>query len=111
MSDYKKFYNSKRWRKVRLNQLQTDPLCADCLKLGYYVSATQVDHIKSMRSGGHPTDPENLRSLCISCHSRKTAREDHGFGHAKSTKPMKGCGLDGLPIDDTHPWYGGRVES
>lgn len=107
MNDYKKFYNSKRWKKVRKRQLQIKPLCEDCEQIGRLTGANQVDHIVSMRSDGHPTDLNNLRSLCISCHSRKTARLDHGFGHAVSTKPMKGCGVDGLPVDDSHPWHGG----
>lgn len=111
--DNKKFYNSKRWKLTRLNQLSNYPLCRHCEKIGRFITARDVDHIVSMESGGHPTDPNNLQSLCHSCHSRKTAREDSGFGNSKSTKPMKGCDTNGLPLDDKHPWAcnGGREQS
>ena len=61
--------------------------------------ATQVDHIKPIADGGEPWDLENLRSLCASCHSKKTGRD---------RLARKGCGPDGLPLDRNHYW--GRRE-
>jgi 5-methylcytosine-specific restriction protein A len=56
------------WQKLRKSKLATDPFCAKC-----GTSANQVDHIKPINDGGARLDPRNLQSLCISCHSAKTA--------------------------------------
>lgn len=63
------------WRKLRLIALERDRyLCQLCLKQGWYVSATTVDHIVAKAHGG--TDHlNNLQSLCEACHKAKTARE------------------------------------
>jgi 5-methylcytosine-specific restriction protein A len=56
------------WQKLRKWKLATDPFCAMCNG-----SANQVDHILPINDGGERLDPANLQSLCISCHSKKTA--------------------------------------
>lgn len=71
-----------RWRKLRNWFIHAHPYCAECLKRGRFVAATDVDHIVP-----HKGDPslfwnvENLQALCHECHSRKTASEDGGFGN------------------------------
>lgn len=68
-----------RWRRIRARHLASHPLCVDCLKHGRTEAAHHVDHIIPLRKGGtHAAG--NLQSLCASCHSRKTAKEDGGFG-------------------------------
>lgn len=64
-----------RWRKIRQQVLNEEPLCRFCLEAGRVTSATDVDHID-----GNPrnNDRSNLRPLCHECHSRRTAR-DQGF--------------------------------
>ena len=65
-----------RWRKLRGMILARQPYCQT---EGCNEWATEVDHIVSKRDGG--TDRvENLQGLCKSCHSRKTATEDGGWG-------------------------------
>ncbi len=69
-----------QWSKVRKLHLNANPLCVFCLERGIVTEATDVDHIKSLAD--HPelkTDPTNLRSLCHSCHSKRTWR-DQGLG-------------------------------
>ena len=70
-----------RWRKLRRMVLARDPLCAD--PFGEHgnikVPATEVDHIVPLSQGGGAS-PDNLQALCKSCHSRKTAAEDGGWG-------------------------------
>lgn len=40
------------------------------------------DHIKELKDGGAPLDPNNIELLCIRCHNRKThkARADRARG-------------------------------
>ena len=64
-----------RWRKVRIEYLRANPLCVRCLEVGITEPATQVDHIIALAKGG-PDALGNYQSLCGSCHSSKTARED-----------------------------------
>jgi 5-methylcytosine-specific restriction enzyme A len=77
MTDY--FRHSKhitrgpRWRALRLKVLARDGYkCQSCGKAG----RLEVDHVQPVRT--HPErayDPENLKSLCPACHTRKTRVE------------------------------------
>jgi len=70
------------WHKIRTLYLQANPLCALCEKRGRLTPATCVDHIIPHRGDDALMwDEENFQSLCQSCHSRKTAKEDGGFGN------------------------------
>lgn len=72
--------NSKAWRIIREQQLNSKPLCEDHAQQGLKRIATVVDH----RDGDSwNNEPENLRSLCAECHNRKTAKQDGGFGNRK----------------------------
>lgn len=72
--------NSKQWRAIRAEQLAREPLCRQHGKAGRVVAANEVDHVD-----GNDADssPGNLQSLCKTCHSRKTAREQGGFGNRR----------------------------
>jgi 5-methylcytosine-specific restriction endonuclease McrA len=75
-----------------------------------------VDHVKPHRlgealaSGDEATieaaralfwDRKNWQGLCKLCHdSVKQAQEKSGM--------VRGCGLDGVPIDGNHHWNRGR---
>lgn len=74
-ADVKAFYDSRRWRKARLNVLARDPVCVTegCGRI-----ATDVDHIRPIRDGGALLDGANLQALCHQCHARKTVREGGG---------------------------------
>ena len=65
------------WRQLRKVVLVRDPICRD--ESGCATPSTDVDHIVS-RSRGGTDDPTNLRGLCHSHHSSKTAKEDSGWG-------------------------------
>ena len=76
--EHNRKYNLKPWKDLREAKLRADPLCAEHLKLGQAVLANTVDHV----DGDSNNDAwENLQSLCASCHSVKTARENRGFGN------------------------------
>ena len=64
-------------------KLANDPLCEDCAEAGRgEVEATEVDHVEAIARGGGES-AGNLRSLCKSCHSKKTVKVDGGLGNAK----------------------------
>jgi 5-methylcytosine-specific restriction protein A len=72
-----------RWRRLRDWFIQQNPLCVICERLGKTMQAECVDHIKAHKGNEElRLDPENLQSLCWSCHSKKTVKHDGGFGNA-----------------------------
>lgn len=77
-----------KWGKQAKNFLQAHPWCAECMKMGRFVPATQVDHIIPHRGDQHLFwDKSNWQGLCDSHHSQKTAREDGGFGNRVPPHP------------------------
>ena len=73
------------WRKARAGFLRSHPLCAECARNNVVTAATDVDHI--VPHGGDQAlfwDHGNWQALCHPCHSRKTATEDGGYGHART---------------------------
>ena len=80
------------WRKMRAYQLARYPLCTYCQSLGHITTATIADHIKPHR--GKPElfyAPDNLQSLCESCHNAAKKREE-------SKGQTLGHDVNGLPI-------------
>ncbi len=76
----KRGYN-RRWQKARVTFLCREPLCKHCSLSGLAMSATEVDHIRPHKGDQALFwDTSNWQALCKSCHSRKTASEDGGFG-------------------------------
>ncbi|WP_438445895.1 HNH endonuclease [Gorillibacterium sp. sgz5001074] len=71
-----------RWRKYREDFLKKHPLCKTCKDSGVLSTADVVDHIIPHRGDQDLFwNPENHQGLCFICHSRKTAKEDGGFGN------------------------------
>lgn len=69
-------YGTPEWAQLRGDQLLLEPFCRECARKGLRVWATDVDHVMDHKGNWAIfTDPNNLESLCHSCHSRKTARE------------------------------------
>lgn len=93
-------YN-RRWQKARATYLARNPFCMHCLcnagieatdlegvieacltKGVTIPKASEVDHIIPHKGDQDLFwDSDNWQGLCKPCHSRKTAREDGGFGH------------------------------
>lgn len=71
------WYSLPIWTdQLRPGQLLREPFCRDCAKRGLRTPATDVDHVRDHKGDWALfTDPENLQSLCHSCHSRKTMHE------------------------------------
>lgn len=69
------------WRKARLMFIKRNPLCVHCLAIGVYREATDVDHIRPHKGSRDLFwDVGNWQSLCKSCHSTKTSKEDGRWG-------------------------------
>ena len=69
---YTKIYNTKAWKTARTFVLYRDGgWCVSCKEK----PAVVVDHIEEVKDLTDETklyDPENLQSLCVGCHNRKT---------------------------------------
>lgn len=69
------------WQRYRTAYLAKHPLCATCAARDQVTAATDVDHIVPHRGDRRLFwDPTNHQALCGTCHDRKTAVEDGGFG-------------------------------
>ena len=70
--EYVKFYKSKAWRGARKNALiRDDYLCVSCMANELYTTAQLVHHKVEVRNDYEKRlDPENLVSLCESCHQK-----------------------------------------
>ncbi|WP_300763801.1 HNH endonuclease [uncultured Oscillibacter sp.] len=75
---WRRWYSRKIWTDdLRPGQLLREPFCRECARRGLRTTATEVDHIRDHKGDWALfTDRENLQSLCHSCHSRKTIREN-----------------------------------
>jgi 5-methylcytosine-specific restriction protein A len=91
------FYLTPKWKATRLQVLRRDRYyCQECgaLCLGKKrgMPSPQVDHIEDLKDAPNKAyDMSNLRTLCMSCHSKKTILTTMG-----KAKPE--IGADGYPI-------------
>jgi 5-methylcytosine-specific restriction protein A len=74
-------YNNE-WRKARDIHLTNEPLCRECLKVNKFIPANVVDHIYDHKGDKQIFwDKTNWQSLCTSCHSKKTVRDNGAYGN------------------------------
>lgn len=93
-SKYSQWYSQRRWRAMRLRQLQREPICRYCAESSIVEVATHVDHIKPHRGDESLFwDESNLQSLCATCHSSVKQSAD------KTGKLKPAIGVDGWPIE------------
>ncbi len=95
------FYQSEKWRKTRLAYLAVNPYCFVCALVGFKTKATQVDHKKTLATGGAPFDFANLQGMCHSHHSQKTFGLD--FQNRGSRVALVTTGADGYPVHVEKP--------
>lgn len=72
---YRRDISSRRWMKLRWQQLSDHPLCERCERNGLVVSACEVHHIKPVESVPSEVEQrqlmfslDNLMSVCHACH-------------------------------------------
>jgi len=98
-------YNTKTWKNLRAAKLASNPLCEHCTKRGEAVLAKAVDHIISIKSGGHPFPAlDELNSLCARCHNEKTNAIDR-TDRRGSGRAIKGFDAEGNPLDKSDDWH------
>jgi 5-methylcytosine-specific restriction endonuclease McrA len=96
--EYHKLYNSRRWRAMRLRQLDREPTCLFCKALGRVTPATVADHRIPHRGDlALFWNEENLQSLCGPCHSGIKLNVERGG------RPKQVISEDGWPVEDM-PW-------
>jgi hypothetical protein len=90
---YIKLINSRRWRELRAQKLQANPMCERHLAHGKWVAATCVHHIVEVETGHNDQECEalcfawsNLQSLCRECHA--TIHRDAGY-HTKAVHQQR----------------------
>ena len=77
----------RKWREARLGYLARHPLCVHCLAKGLVEAATEVDHIEPHRGDMVKFwNAEMWEALCKPCHSKKTVKEDGGFGRERKQR-------------------------
>ena len=75
---------SRAWRRWYSLPVWTDDLRPNQLLRGLRVRATDVDHVVPFEGDWSKfVDPDNLQSLCHSCHGRKTAAESRAKARGK----------------------------
>lgn len=73
-------YKTIAWESIRQAQLSLQPLCAGCKSQGLIRAASVVDHVIPWRKIGPQAFRHNrFASLCVECHSVKTALEAKGI--------------------------------
>ena len=80
--EYRDWYALPTWRAIRAIVLRRDAwICQSCQRPAG--ESAHCDHIVPHKGDWNLFVSEsNLQTLCASCHSVKTTREDGGFGHA-----------------------------
>ena len=64
----------RRATMQRLRRLRAEPLCRLCLTRNIIRVATTPDHIRPLSQGGSDDD-DNIRCLCVECHTDVTAEQ------------------------------------
>jgi 5-methylcytosine-specific restriction protein A len=96
VAPWTKWYRHRRWKRMRLQQLQAEPLCMMCKPRGKITPATIVDHVERHFGDVEKFWNGKLQSVCRQCHEvRKKFIEARGYDRA--------LGPDGWPIDPKHP--------
>lgn len=87
----RRLYGLARWKRLRADQLQREPLCRFCLEAGVVTPATVCDHVRPHRDNEAAFWRGPFQSLCAGCHDKHKQREEHG-------RVVHTFGPDGWPL-------------
>lgn len=80
---YRKWYKTARWQRMREAQLSAHPLCRMCHDRGIVRRASVVDHVEPHKGDEALFwDVDNHQSLCKPCHDTLKQREEVAAGHS-----------------------------
>lgn len=88
--EYKRWYKTARWQRLRARQLANNPLCVMCLPRP--TPATVCDHKEPHRGDPVKFWSGPFQSLCAHHHNSDAQRAE------KSGKIRQDVGVDGWPI-------------
>ena len=91
------WYGTQLWKNCRAHQLRVEPLCRICLDEGRVTGATVADHFPAHNGEWNAFVLGPLRSLCAPCHDALQGFKHKGYSSA--------IGVDGFPLDESHPFY------
>lgn len=90
--EYRKWYSTARWRRLREVKLAQDPLCEWCLEREDIEPATEVHHAEPHRGDEAKFWAGPFLALCRHCHASRGQREDLG-------QTVVRFGADGWPVE------------
>lgn len=97
---WQSWYKSRRWRKLRDEQLRRHPMCECPHCRGRRLEADTVDHHVPHRGRSRMFwDRRNLRSMNHDCHDRLKQSQERG-GHGF----LRGHDEHGWPLSKEHEW-------
>ena len=90
--EYRQHYGTARWQRIRIAQLQKQPLCERHLKRGEIVVATVCHHVDPTTKATAFFDGP-FASSCEHCHNSDEQSEE------RTGRKRVSIGADGWPID------------
>ena len=82
----RRVYRTRRWRSLRRVIFKRDDWrCVLCGRAG----RLECDHMRAITDGGSWFDPDNLRSICRTCHIAETRERTSKVRLSKARAKMK----------------------
>jgi len=86
----------RKWREAVAGYVKAHPWCALCAREGRSTPSATIDHIVAHKGdAGLFWDRQNWQPACLSCNSRKAARDEGGFGNRAAAKRDRLASRDG----------------
>lgn len=97
-------YATAAWKRIRRHQLSSDPLCKFCRQMGRTTAANVCDHITPHKGDEAKFYGGPFQSLCKACHDGAKQSQD-------KTGRLRGCDVNGNPVDPNHTWHQTQQEA